>query len=137
MKAAVTFETSSRAGDGEERTRFAATGEYLLQDGVGLLRYTEPNGAAVRVRLTKTRAAFLREGEVRSRFVLETCAPRDYVCETAAGDLTLPLTAERVDIRLSEGGGSLDAAYTLGPPGERSAHTVRLRFTADEKGILP
>ncbi len=107
MKVRVELITRQQQGDEQDETRLRAVG--VLDDG-GVLTYTEPEGAAVRVTAKERRVTVERTGEVCSRLVFVRGQRCDCRYETPYGALPMTAVCTAMEGALS---GRLYVAYAL------------------------
>lgn len=103
----------------EDLLEMITTGSYQLKDGVYTITYseTEPNNSGS-YKTTFTigpdrKVTVVREGEISSHMIFEQGQKHLIYYDTDFGAMTIGVSADRIDTKLSENGGDIEIVYSI------------------------
>lgn len=103
----------------EDLLEMITTGSYQLKDGVYTITYseTEPNNSgSYKTTFTidpNRKVTVVREGEISSHMIFEQGQKHLIYCDTDFGAMTIGVSADRIETKLSENGGDIEIVYSI------------------------
>lgn len=114
----IRIRTKTLVDGEEEATELFTQGRYYEKNGVWYITYEETEttgyaGCRTTVRAVDGRVSLLRQGDYRSRLVVEENQRNVGYYATPVGELMIGVSAKEVVNRLTPFGGTLEFAYAL------------------------
>lgn len=103
----------------EDLLEMITTGSYQLKDGVYTITYseTEPNNSgSYKTTFTidpNRKVTVVREGEISSHMIFEQGQKHLIYYDTDFGAMTIGVSADRIETKLSENGGDIEIVYSI------------------------